>query len=234
MPHNILVADDDPHIREIICFALEKAGMKTAAVADGAAALQAVERRAPDLIVLDIGMPEMDGLEVCRRLRQKSDVPILFLSARDEEIDRVLGLEMGGDDYVTKPFSPRELVARINVILRRAVARGADGKAASAELVHGRLRLDPAQHIATFGDAPLRLTAIEFGILRAFLGRPAAVFNREQIMAAAYQMNIQVSDRTIDSHIRNIRAKLAAARCDNVIETVHGVGFRLGRCEPQA
>lgn len=106
MPHNILVADDDPHIREIICFALEKAGMKTAAVADGAAALQAVERRAPDLIVLDIGMPEMDGLEVCRRLRQRSDVPVLFLSARDEEIDRILGLEMGGDDYVTASRSP--------------------------------------------------------------------------------------------------------------------------------
>ena len=119
MPHNILVADDDPHIREIICFALEKAGMKTPAVANGAAALQAVERGAPDLIVLDIGMPEMDGLEVCRRLRQKSDVPVLFLSARDEEIDRILGLEMGADDYVTKPFSPRELVARVNAVLRR-------------------------------------------------------------------------------------------------------------------
>ncbi|TGV91487.1 response regulator, partial [Mesorhizobium sp. M2D.F.Ca.ET.145.01.1.1] len=120
MPHHILVADDDPHIREVICFALEKAGMKTAAVADGAAALQAIERRTPDLVVLDIGMPEMDGLEVCRRLRHTSDVPVLFLSARDEEIDRILGLEMGGDDYVTKPFSPRELVARVNVILRRA------------------------------------------------------------------------------------------------------------------
>ncbi|TIX65332.1 MAG: response regulator, partial [Mesorhizobium sp.] len=120
MPHHILVADDDPHIREIICFALEKAGMKTVAVSDGAAALQAIERRAPDLVVLDIGMPEMDGLEVCRRLRHTSDVPVLFLSARDEEIDRILGLEMGGDDYVTKPFSPRELVVRVNVILRRA------------------------------------------------------------------------------------------------------------------
>src|SRR2546429_7063997 len=233
MPHTILVADDDPHIREIICFALEKAGMTTLGVADGAAALQAVERRAPDLIVLDIGMPEMDGLEVCRRLRQRSDVPVLFLSARDEEIDRILGLEMGGDDYVTKPFSPRELVARVNVILRRAISRAVD-KSSLTPLAQGDLSVDPEQHVAAFAGTPLRLTAIEFGILRAFLTRPAAVFSREQIMAAAYQLNIQVSDRTIDSHIRNIRAKLSAVNCDNVIETIHGVGFKLGRCEPLA
>src|SRR5262245_7054300 len=119
MPRRILVADDDPHIREVICFALEKAGMVTDAVADGGACLRRFEQKAADLVVLDGCMPELDGLEVCRQLRRKSDVPILFLSARDEEIDRILGLEMGGDDYVTKPFSPRELVARVNVILRR-------------------------------------------------------------------------------------------------------------------
>ena len=123
MPHRILVADDDPHIREVICFALDKAGMDTEAVADGAAALQRAAASKPDLVVLDVGMPEMDGLDVCREIRKSSDVPILFLSARDEEIDRVLGLEMGGDDYVTKPFSPRELVARVNVILRRAAGQ---------------------------------------------------------------------------------------------------------------
>src|SRR5437868_4167993 len=153
MPHTILVADDDPHIREIICFALEKAGMKTLGVADGAAALQAVERRAPDLIVLDIGMPEMDGLEVCRRLRQRSDVPVLFLSARDEEIDRILGLEMGGDDYVTKPFSPRELVARVNAILRRA--RNSPAPAVPKAMSHGRLTIDPDARTAHFLDAPV-------------------------------------------------------------------------------
>src|SRR6186713_3516389 len=136
MAHRILVADDDPHIREVICFALEKAGMVTAAVADGAAAIRAFERRTPELVVLDVGMPEMDGLEVCRLLRRTSDVPILFLSARDEEIDRILGLEMGGDDYVTKPFSPRELVARVNVILRRVRAAQASNGAA-APLAHG-------------------------------------------------------------------------------------------------
>jgi two-component system, OmpR family, response regulator len=230
LSHKILVVDDDPHIREVIRVALKKAGMAVTEAQDGKEALARVACDRPDLIVLDIGMPEFDGLDVCRQVRKSSDVPILFLSARDEEIDRVLGLEMGGDDYVTKPFSPRELVARVNVILRRTASHGA--RPSSAELVHGRLRLDPEQHLARFGDVPLRLTAIEFGILRAFLTRPAALFSREQIMAAAYQLNIQVSDRTIDSHIRNIRAKLAAADCDNVIETVHGLGFKLGRCEP--
>jgi len=228
MPHNILVADDDPHIREIICFALEKAGMKTQGVADGAAALQAVERRAPDLVVLDIGMPEMDGLEVCRRLRQVSDVPVLFLSARDEEIDRILGLEMGGDDYVTKPFSPRELVARVNVILRRA--RPAPAEAEERQFAHGGLVLVPASHGASFDGRPLALTGIEFSILKGFLARPTHVLAREAVMANAYAANIHVSERTVDSHIRNIRAKLAAAGCTDAIETVHGVGFRLGRC----
>jgi len=228
MPHNILVADDDPHIREIICFALEKAGMKTQGVADGAAALQAVERRAPDLVVLDIGMPEMDGLEVCRRLRQVSDVPVLFLSARDEEIDRILGLEMGGDDYVTKPFSPRELVARVNVILRRA--RPAPAESEERQFSHGGLVLTPPSHGASFDGRPLALTGIEFSILKGFLARPTHVLAREAVMANAYAANIHVSERTVDSHIRNIRAKLAAAGCTDAIETVHGVGFRLGRC----
>lgn len=230
MPHNILVADDDPHIREIICFALEKAGMKTAAVADGAAALQAVERRPPDLIVLDIGMPEMDGLEVCRRLRQKSDVPVLFLSARDEEIDRILGLEMGGDDYVTKPFSPRELVARVNVILRRARPAPVEGETDDREFAHGKLMLVPASHAASFDGKPFTLTAIEFAILKGFLARPQHVLGRDAVMANAYASNIHVSERTVDSHIRNVRAKLAAVGCADAIATVHGVGFRLGRC----
>ncbi|TIW51459.1 MAG: response regulator transcription factor, partial [Mesorhizobium sp.] len=194
----------------------------------GAAALQAIERRAPDLVVLDIGMPEMDGLEVCRRLRQRSDVPVLFLSARDEEIDRILGLEMGGDDYVTKPFSPRELVARVNVILRRA--RPASAEAEERQFSHGGLVLMPASHGASFDGKPLALTGIEFAILKGFLARPTHVLAREAVMANAYAANIHVSERTVDSHIRNIRAKLAAAGCTDAIETVHGVGFRLGRC----
>lgn len=233
MTHRILIVDDDLHIREVIRVALKKADMTVSEARDGKEALARFANDRPDLVVLDIGMPEFDGLDVCREIRKSSDVPILFLSARDDEIDRILGLEIGGDDYVTKPFSPRELVARINVILRRAAARAASN-CQQAPLAQGQLSVDPEQHVAAFAGTTLRLTAIEFGILRAFLTRPSSVFSREQIMAAAYQLNIQVSDRTIDSHIRNIRAKLAAVNCDNVIETIHGVGFKLGRCEPQA
>ncbi|MBW7972388.1 response regulator transcription factor [Bradyrhizobium sp. BR 10289] len=234
MAHRILIVDDEGHIREVIRVALKKAGMDVIEARDGKEALARFAADRPDLIVLDIGMPEFDGLDVCREVRKSSDVPILFLSARDEEIDRILGLEIGGDDYVTKPFSPRELVARVNVILRRLSPRNGEAKTGTAALSQGGLLIDPEQHVATFAGTPLKLTAIEFGILRAFLTRPTSVFNREQLMRAAYQLNIQVSDRTIDSHIRNIRAKLAAQNCENVIETIHGVGFKLGRCETEA
>lgn len=234
MAHRILIVDDEIHIREVIRVALKKAGMDVIEARDGKEALARFAADRPDVIVLDIGLPEFDGLDVCREIRKTSDVPILFLSARDEEIDRILGLEIGGDDYVTKPFSTRELVARINVILRRLSPRNGEAKSGPAALVQGGLLIDPEQHVASFAGTPLKLTAIEFGILRAFLTRPTSVFNREQLMRAAYQLNIQVSDRTIDSHIRNIRAKLAALACENVIETIHGVGFKLGRCEKEA
>lgn len=234
MAHRILIVDDEGHIRDVIRVALKKAGMDVIEARDGKEALAHFAADRPDLIVLDIGMPEFDGLDVCREIRKSSDVPILFLSARDEEIDRILGLEIGGDDYVTKPFSPRELVARVNVILRRLSLRNGEIKAGPTALAQGGLLIDSEQHVATFAGTPLKLTAIAFDILRAFLTRPTSVFNREQLMRAAYQLNIQVSDRTIDSHIRNIRAKLAALACDNVIETIHGVGFKLGRCEKEA
>jgi two-component system OmpR family response regulator len=230
MAPRILVVDDDSHIREVICFALEKAGMATVIARDGVQALESFRRQPADLVILDIGMPEMDGLEVCRQLRKSSEAPILFLSARDEEIDRVLGLEIGGDDYVTKPFSPRELVARVNVILKRT--RPGRGVAATVEpLSQGALRLEPEAHLASFAGKALALTGIEFSILKAFVTRPRQVFSREQILESAYGGTVHVADRTIDSHIRNIRAKLAAVGCDSAIETVHGVGFRLGRCE---
>jgi two-component system OmpR family response regulator len=229
LAHRILVVDDDPHIRDVISFALEKAGMTTETARDGGEALACFRRQPPDMIILDIGMPDTDGLAVCREIRKSSNVPILFLSARDDEIDRVIGLEIGGDDYVTKPFSPREMVARVNVILRRTAS--ADRPAQEeAPLSHGALTLRPLQHAADFGRRPLDLTAVEFAILKVFLARGDVVFSRDQIMTAAYGANINVSDRTIDSHVRNIRAKLAQAGCDSVIDTVHGVGFRLGRC----
>jgi two-component system, OmpR family, response regulator len=227
----ILVVDDDPHIRDVISFALKKAGMLTDTARDGDEALARFRQRPPDMVILDIGMPETDGLEVCRQIRKSSGVPILFLSARGDEIDRIVGLEIGGDDYVTKPFSPREVVARVNVILKRAVgAVAGNGEQESAPLVRGDLILYPSNHSAQFADKDVSLTAIEFAILRALLARGNVVFSRDQIMTAAYGVNINVSDRTIDSHVRNIRAKLANIGCDNVIETVHGIGFRLGRC----
>jgi two-component system OmpR family response regulator len=230
MAHSILVVDDDPHIRDVVRFAFEKTGMTISTAQNGQEALRLFDRGVHQLVVLDIGMPEMDGLEVCRQIRKNSDTPILFLSAHDEEIDRILGLEIGGDDYVTKPFSPRELVARVNAILRRA--RAAPAPAAPTKTIsHGGLTIDPDAHSARFVDQAVSLTALEFAILRTLMARPGSVFTRELILDAAYEGNIHVADRTIDSHIRNIRAKMSAAGCDTVIETVHGVGFKLGRCE---
>jgi two-component system OmpR family response regulator len=229
MAHSILVVDDDPHIRDVVRFAFEKTGMTISIATDGKEALRQFDRNVHDLIVLDVGMPEMDGLEVCRQIRKMAETPILFLSARDEEIDRILGLEIGGDDYVTKPFSPRELVARVNAILRRA--RSAPAPAESRTLKQGALTIDIDARSARFGDTSVALTALEFSILRTLLARPGFVFTRELILEAAYEGNIHVADRTIDSHIRNIRAKMATAGSDSIIETVHGVGFKLGRCE---
>lgn len=229
MAHSILVVDDDPHIRDVVRFAFEKSGMNISIAQDGKEALRQFDRNVHELVVLDIGMPEIDGLEVCRQIRKSADTPILFLSARDEEIDRILGLEIGGDDYVTKPFSPRELVARVNAILRRT--RNTPAPPDTMTFARGGLKIDPDARTASFGDTPVSLTALEFSILRTLLARPGLVFTRELILSAAYAGNIHVADRTIDSHVRNIRAKMAAAGSDSVIETVHGVGFKLGRCE---
>nr|WP_239591014.1 response regulator transcription factor [Vitreimonas flagellata] len=229
MVYRILVVDDDPHIRDVICYALEKAGMNAVTAQDGAEALSKLEAAPPDLVVLDIGMPEMDGLEVCRRIRRHGDTPILFLSARSDEIDRIVGLELGGDDYVTKPFSPRELVARVSAILNRVKRSAPAPQPADHNVLrHGALTLDPPRFQAEYGGQPVALTALEFAIVRMLAQRPGVVFNRDQIMDTAYADNVHVSDRTIDSHVRNIRAKFAALGCASVIETVHGVGFRLG------
>jgi len=228
----ILVVDDDPHIREVINFALEKADMQVYLAQDGQQALKKLEKQSADLVVLDINMPEMDGLECCREIRKTSDVPILFLSSRDDEIDRILGLEIGGDDYVTKPFSPRELVARINVILKRTYGLG-DKKieANNKRLSHGKLTLDFEEHAIWWDGEPVSLTATEFAMLAQLLKHPKRVFTRDAIMESSYQYNIHVSDRTIDSHIRHIRHKFAELGCQQIIETQHGVGYRLSDCE---
>ncbi|MGZ2460714.1 MULTISPECIES: response regulator [Rhizobium] len=227
MAPRILVVDDEPHIRDVICFALERAGLTSTVARNGAEAMAAFRRGNIDLIVLDIGMPDMDGLEVCRQIRTASGLPILFLSARDEEIDRVLGLEIGGDDYVTKPFSPRELVARVKAILKRS-GNGAEPERRHASLVAGALSLDRRGRTVTFRDGEIAMTALEFAILDTLLSRPDMVFSREQLMEAAYGIGTYVADRTIDSHIRNIRAKFLAAGGQGIIATIHGIGFKLG------
>lgn len=231
MNRNILIVDDDPHIRDVIGFALEKAGMQVSYAEDGRQALDVFQTVTADLIVLDINMPELDGLEVCREIRKSSEVPILFLSSRDDEIDRILGLEIGGDDYVTKPFSPRELVARINVILKRYQAHAVVNVEHSEQLSHGSLLMQPEQHAVSWQEQELNLTATEFAMLQMFVRQPTRVFSRDSIMGSAYPGNVYVSDRTIDSHIRHIRQKFADAGCDNVIETVHGVGYKLAACQ---
>jgi two-component system OmpR family response regulator len=228
MSKHILVADDDAHIREVISFALEKAGMKVLLASDGRDALNRFSATI-DLIVLDINMPELDGLEVCRELRKTSDIPILFLSSRDDEIDRILGLEIGGDDYVTKPFSPRELVARINVILKRRVNTSRK-MPTGQHLELGKLRLSPQQHLVSWEGVTVNLTATEFAMLMLLANQPNRVFSRDSIMAKAYENHVFVSDRTIDSHIRHVRQKFAEAGCPGIIETVHGVGYKLNPC----
>jgi two-component system, OmpR family, response regulator len=225
MNKHILVADDDLHIREVISFALEKAGMRVTLAEDGRRAIEQFRLNGMDLIVLDINMPEFDGLEVCKEIRKTSEIPILFLSSRDDEIDRILGLEIGGDDYVTKPFSPRELVARINVILKRTQTN-TKPEPAMPSLQHGKLAIHPEQHTATWNGTVVNLTATEFAMLLLMVRQPNRVFSRDLIMNGAYN-NIYISDRTIDSHVRHIRQKFADAGCVALIETVHGVGYKL-------
>jgi two-component system OmpR family response regulator len=230
--NNILVVDDDPHIREVISFALEKANMSVTLANDGKQALESYNNSSVDLIVLDINMPEMDGLECCREIRKSSEVPILFLSSRDDEIDRILGLEIGGDDYVTKPFSPRELVARVKVILKRTQFDGVvNSNDTDMKLAHGRLRLDTEQHAIWWDEKKVPLTATEFAMLLQLIKQPKRVFSRDVIMESAYQYNIHVSDRTIDSHIRHIRQKFTEIGCESIIETQHGVGYKLASCQ---
>jgi two-component system OmpR family response regulator len=230
MSKHILVADDDTHIREVIRFALEKAGMTVVLAVDGREAISYFHSSPADLIVLDINMPELDGLEVCREIRKTSDIPILFLSSRDDEIDRILGLEIGGDDYVTKPFSPRELVARINVILKRRQSAPIV-IAPVTSLEQGKLRIYPEQHTVSWDGRAIQLTATEFAMLILLANQPSRVFSRDSIMGKAYEHNVYVSDRTIDSHIRHIRQKFADAGCPSIIETVHGVGYKLNPCQ---
>ncbi len=236
MGQTILIVDDDAHIREVVRFALDKAGFRTVQAGDGREALEVFDRASPDLVVLDILMPEMDGTDVCRQLRARSRVPIVFLSSKDDEVDRIVGLELGGDDYVTKPFSPRELVARVRAVLRRvqpepvpeAEASGAT-PARPKVLEYHRLKLDLDRFQAFWDEREVVLTVTELGILRTLMGYPGKVFSRTELMDGAYPEQNIVTERTIDSHVRRVRRKFAEAGGDP-IETVHGVGYKLGEC----
>jgi two-component system OmpR family response regulator len=225
---SILVVDDDPHLREVVGFALGQAGFHVEQASNGRAGLEQVRRSVPALIVLDIMMPEMDGLEMCREVRRSHEVPIVFLSSRDDEVDRILGLELGGDDYLTKPFSPRELVARVKAVLRRARGPASPSAPASTSaqvLRRGPLRLDLDLWRAYWNEHEVVLTVTEFHLLAALLRAPGKAFTRDELMTRVYE-DVVVSDRTIDSHVRHIRQKFAAAGGD-VIQTVHGLGYRL-------
>ncbi len=221
----ILVVDDDGHIREVVRYALEKAGYRVFEAKDGACALALVKEQPIDLVVLDVVMPEQDGLEVCRRLRADGQLPIVFLTSRDEELDRVLGLELGADDYVTKPFSPRELVARVKAVLRRS--QGVQASDPAQVIERGKLRLDLDRHICTWSDKAVDLTVKEFGLLQALAGMPGKVYTRDELVDRAYGMGHAITDRTIDSHVRRIRKKLSDSGADDPIETVYGLGYRL-------
>jgi two-component system OmpR family response regulator len=231
---SVLIVDDDPHIREVVRFALRREGFETLEASDGTEALRVFDAHGPTLIVLDILMPEMDGTEVARELRSRSSVPIVFLSSKDDEIDRIVGLELGGDDYVTKPFSPRELVARVRAVLRRLDPDRRDppqsgSRETKGKLKHGKLVLDLDRFQTTWENHQIALTATEFGLLQALMTFPGKVYTREDLMRHAYPDGNIVSDRTIDSHVRRIRKKFADVGGEP-IETALGLGYKLGEC----
>jgi len=228
---SILIVDDDPQIREVVRFAIGREGFRVSEAGNGRDAIEAFGRERPDLVILDILMPEMDGTDVCREIRRNSTVPIIFLSSKDDEVDRILGLELGGDDYVTKPFSPRELVARVRAVLRRRVPSATPVKLddGARRIVHGRLSLDLDRYEATWDGREIVLTVTEFGLLRTLVGFPGKVYTRDELMDGGYAGDTVVSGRTIDSHVRRLRQKFAAAGGEP-IETVHGLGYKVGPC----
>ena len=232
MSASIALVDDDRNILTSVSIALQAEGFVVRIYSDGEAALKAFAENAPDLVVLDIKMPRMDGMEVLRRLREKSQVPVIFLTSKDDEIDEALGLAMGADDYIAKPFSLRLLIARIRAILRRTDARAqppAEEETPAEMLLRGRLEMDPARHKVRWGGEEVVLTVTEFMILEALAQRPGFVKSRDQLMDAAYQDDVYVDDRTIDSHIKRLRRKFRQVDPQfKAIETLYGVGYRFG------
>ncbi|MFN3584480.1 response regulator transcription factor [Phenylobacterium sp.] len=231
----ITLVDDDENIVTSVSLALESHGHAVKAYYDGAAGLAALENDPPDLAILDVKMPRMDGMEVLRRLRRTSEVPVIILTSKDEEIDEILGFNLGADDYIHKPFSQRLLIERVKAVLRRA-GRGeedaAGGPAAAAEasaraIKRGKLTLDPARHDCLWDGKPVKLTVTEFLLLQSLAQRPGFVKSRDNLMDAAYEDQVYVDDRTIDSHIKRMRKKFREVDPDfDAIETLYGVGYR--------
>jgi two-component system, OmpR family, response regulator ChvI len=228
----IALVDDDRNILTSVSIALESEGYRVETYTDGASALEGLSARPPNLAIFDIKMPRMDGMELLRRLRQKSDLPVIFLTSKDEEIDELFGLKMGADDFITKPFSQRLLVERVKAVMRRSQSReaGGAGKAngqASNTIERGQLVMDQERHTCTWSGQPVTLTVTEFLILHALAQRPGVVKSRDALMDAAYDDQVYVDDRTIDSHIKRLRKKFKAVD-DNfdMIETLYGVGYR--------
>ncbi|MEG3180737.1 response regulator transcription factor [Sphingomonas sp. LT1P40] len=232
MTATIALVDDDRNILTSVSIALQAEGFVTRVYSDGEAALKALLDNAPDLAVLDIKMPKMDGLELLRRLREKSAIPVIFLTSKDDELDEALGLAMGADDYIAKPFSQRLLIARIRAILRRTEALAVPVGEESGEepqpiLERGALTMDPARHKVTWKGDNVTLTVTEFMILETLAQRPGIVKTRNQLMDAAYQDDIYVDDRTIDSHIKRVRRKFRQVDpVFDAIETLYGAGYR--------
>ena len=226
----IALVDDDRNILTSVSIALEAEGYRIMTYTDGASALDGFKTSPPDLAILDIKMPRMDGMETLRRLRQKSDMPVIFLTSKDEEIDELFALKMGADDYIAKPFSQRLVVERVKAVLRRGSPKdGIQVKETDTRKVleRGLLRMDPERHTCTWKNDPVTLTVTEFLILQALASRPGVVKSRNALMDAAYDDQVYVDDRTIDSHIKRLRKKFKQAD-DNfdVIETLYGVGYR--------
>ncbi len=228
----IALVDDDRNILTSVSIALESEGYRVETYTDGASALDGLSARKPDLAIFDIKMPRMDGMELLRRLRQKSDVPVIFLTSKDDEIDELFGLKMGADDFIRKPFSQRLLVERVKAVLRRVggvIEPGAKpGTGAEAKtLERGNLVMDQERHTCTWKGKPVTLTVTEFLILYALAQRPGVVKSRDALMDAAYDDQVYVDDRTIDSHIKRLRKKFKAEDDSfEMIETLYGVGYR--------
>ncbi len=228
MSQNIALVDDDRNILTSVSMALEAEGFNVKTYNDGEEGLAGITATPPDLVVLDIKMPRMDGMEVLTKLREKSALPVIFLTSKDDEVDEVIGLRMGADDYITKPFSQRLLIERIRALLRRQKLQSEPEEVNEEEvIVRDDLRLDDSRHLCTWKGDPVNLTVTEYLLLKALAQRPGHVKNRDQLIDLAYGENIYVDDRTIDSHIKRVRKKFKAVdKAFNQIETLYGIGYR--------